>query len=71
MTTPGLGYVSDCSTIQLHRAMVDERVIQVVKDIEDVAKKYMESKPGITTENRLTGDHHMFVKVVATFKFPL
>jgi len=72
MTTPGLGYLpTDCSTIQLHSAMIDPRVVQVIKDLEDVAHQYMESHPGLVAEHKLTGDHHIFVKVVSTFKFPL
>jgi len=71
MTTPGLGYLSDCSSVNLHTAMVEKRVVQVIHDLEHVAHQYMESHPGIVVEHKLTGDRHIFVKVVSTFKFPL
>lgn len=71
MTTPGLGYITDCSTIQLHKAIVDKRVVSVIQELEAVAKRFLEAKPGIVAESKLTQDNHVFVKVVSTFKFPL
>jgi len=72
MTTPGLGYLpTDCSTIQLSSAMVDPRVVEVIRALEDVGRQNIDSHPGLVAEHKLTPDHHIFVKVVSTFKFPL
>ncbi len=72
MSTPGNGYVSDCSTVQLYKAISNERVVSVVREIENVARQYIDGSPGIVIgDHKLTKDNCVFIKVVCTFKFPL
>jgi hypothetical protein len=74
MSTPGNGYVSlsDCSTAHLYNTISNERIVAVVRDIENVARQYIDGSPGILIgDHKLTKDNCVFIKVVCTFKFPL
>ena len=66
-----LACVTDCSTVQLHNAIMDPRIAAVVKDLESAVMLYQEARPRIVSENKLTQDNHLFVRVICTFKFPL
>lgn len=72
MGTTGTGYVTDCSTVELYKAISNERVVSVVRDLENVARQYIDGSPGIVIgDHKMTRDNCVFIKVVCTFKFPL
>lgn len=71
MTVAGQGYVTNSSSLSLYKAMTNDRVINAVKEIEGIAAQYLDGKPGIVSETKMTQDNCIFVRVVCTFKFPL